>query len=62
MVVSDPESLKKRWGFRGNGGRVGGREALTAVMQVVSRSSTQRGSIPAPISFVTALAAAWKVN
>ena len=58
MVVLEPESLKKRCGFRGKGARLAGREALTAVMQVLSRSSTQRGSSPALMSLVTAFAAA----
>ena len=57
MVSLDPESLNRRCGWGGKGDKFRGREALTAAIQVVSRSSTQRGSIPAPSNFVTAFTA-----
>jgi len=59
MMFADPDSLKNRWGFRGNA-RIDfvSRELLTAEIQVESNNSTHRGSIPEESNFPTAFAAA----
>jgi hypothetical protein len=59
MMALEPANLKKRWGFGLKGGIVGGRFVFTAVMQVVSRSSTQRGSRPDLRTLLTAFAASY---
>jgi len=62
MLAEEPDSLKKRCGLGWKEGMLGGRFVFTAVMQVVSRSSRQRGSTPDLSSLLAALAASYPIS